>query len=58
MNKDFLYVSAFCFDNMFDYLQKNYFRNSGHSIQNFINNFKRIKENLSNNNIIFLPSEN
>ena len=57
MNKDFLYISAFCFDNMFDYLQKTSFRNSGHSIQKFHKLIlKGLEENLSNNNIIALSS--
>ena len=57
MNKDFLYISTFCFDNMFDYLQKTSFRNSGHSIQKFHKLIlKGLEENLSNNYIIALSS--
>ena len=58
MNKDFLYISAFCFDDLFDYLQKTSVRNSGHSIQKFHKLIlKGLVENLSiNNNIIALSS--
>ena len=58
MNRNFLYISAFCFDNVFDYLQKTSFRNSGHSIQKFHKLIlKGLVDNLSaNNNIIALSS--